>query len=270
MKVTILGCGGSGGVPLVGPIWGACDPENPRNRRRRVSIAVRQGNTTILVDTSPDLRAQCLDAGISEVNAILYTHDHADHTQGIDDVRFLKQPMGGALVPAYGSAETLESLTRRFNYIFQQRMDGSSHLYKPFLRAVEIDRPFKISGIPVTPFVQDHGYGSQTNGYRIGNVAYSTDVVEIPEASFRALNGLDLWIVDCLRFEPHPTHAHFDKALAWIERARPGRAILTHMNHQVDYNVILGRCPDGVIPAHDGLEVEVPDAPSAQLEAEMV
>jgi len=144
MKVTILGCGGSGGVPLMGPNWGDCNPENPKNRRRRVSIALRQRDTTILVDTSPDLRAQCLDAGISQVSAILYTHDHADHTQGIDDARFLKKPAGQATIPAYGTRETLATLTARFAYIFQQNTEGSGHLYKPFLRPIEVTAPFEI------------------------------------------------------------------------------------------------------------------------------
>jgi phosphoribosyl 1,2-cyclic phosphate phosphodiesterase len=260
MKVTILGCGGSGGVPLMGPNWGDCNPDNPKNRRRRVSIALRQNATTILVDTSPDLRAQCLDAGIAQVSAILYTHDHADHTQGIDDARFLKKPAGQATIPAYGTAETLATLTARFAYIFQQNTDGSGHLYKPFLRAEEVTGPFQVDGIQVTAFAQDHGFGSTSTGYRIGNVAYCTDVAELPEAALAALDGLDLFIVDCLRFEPHPTHAHFDKAVEWARRLKPKRTLLTHMNHLVDYDVIKAKCPPGVEPAYDGLEIEVPDA----------
>ena len=263
MRVTILGCGGSGGVPMVGPVWGACNPDNPKNRRRRVSIALRQktaaGDTTILVDTSPDLRAQCLDAGISQVSAILYTHDHADHTQGIDDARFLKKPAGQATVPAYGTRETLGVLTSRFGYIFQQNTQGSGHLYKPFLRAEEVTGPFFIDGIPVIAFEQDHGFGSTSTGYRIGNVAYCTDVAELSDAALGKLHGLDLFIVDCLRFDPHPTHAHFGKALEWAERLKPKHTVLTHLNHTVDYDVIKAKCPPGVEPAYDGLENEVPD-----------
>lgn len=258
MRVTILGCGGSGGVPLLGPFWGECNPDNPRNRRRRVSIAVRQRSTTILVDTSPDLRAQCLDAGIAQVSAILYTHDHADHTQGIDDARFLKKPVGQETIPAYGTRDTLATLTQRFDYIFRQNTEGSGHLYKPFLRAAEVTGPFAIDGIPITPFEQDHGFGSTSTGYRIGNVAYCTDVVDLPAAALAVLGGLDLFIVDCLRFEPHPTHAHFGKALEWAERLRPKRTVLTHMNHMVDYDAIKAQCPPGVEPAYDGLEIEVP------------
>ena len=264
MKVTILGCGGSGGVPLVGPHWGACNPDNPKNRRRRVSIALRQntsaGETTILVDTSPDLRAQCLDAGIAQVSAILYTHDHADHTQGIDDARFLKKPAGQATIPVYGTGATLALLTERFQYIFQQNTEGSGHLYKPFLRAIEIDGPFEVAGIPVLWFEQDHGFGTTSIGYRIGNVAYCTDVARLPDEALSKLQGLDLFVVDCLRFEPHPTHAHFDQVLAWAAELKPRHTVLTHMNHMVDYDVIKAKCPPGVEPAYDGLEVEIPDA----------
>ncbi|MGH6892607.1 MAG: MBL fold metallo-hydrolase [Dongiaceae bacterium] len=260
MKVTILGCGGSGGVPLVGPYWGACNPDNPKNRRRRVSIALRQGESTILVDTSPDLRVQCLDAGIAQVSAILYTHDHADHTQGIDDARFLKKPAGQATIPAYGTRETLDVLTKRFDYIFRQNTDGSGHLYKPFLRAEQVTGPFAIDGILVVAFDQEHGFGSVSTGYRIGNVAYCTDVAALSETALSKLVGLDLFIVDCLRFEPHPTHAHFDKALDWIGRLKPKRSVLTHMNHTVDYDAIRAKCPPGVEPAYDGLEIEVSDA----------
>jgi len=259
MKVTILGCGGSGGVPLLGPGWGECNPDNPKNRRRRVSIALRQQDTTILVDTSPDLRAQCLDAGIGQVSAILYTHDHADHTQGIDDARFLKKPAGQATIPAFGTRETLRTLTTRFDYIFRQNTDGSGHLYKPFLRAEEVTGPFTIDGIPVVAFEQDHGFGSVSTGYRIGNVAYCTDVVELSEAAMAVLQGLDLFVVDCLRFEPHPTHAHFGRALEWAAELQPRQTVLTHMNHMVDYDVIRLQCPPGIVPGYDGLEIEVPD-----------
>ncbi|WP_119303306.1 MBL fold metallo-hydrolase [Dongia deserti] len=260
MKVTILGCGGSGGVPLLGPHWGECNPDNPKNRRRRVSIALRQGGTTILVDTSPDLRAQCLDAGISQVSAILYTHDHADHTQGIDDARFLKKPAGQATIPVYGTSATLKVLAERFQYIFQQNTEGSGHLYKPFLRVIELAGPFEIDGIPVVAFEQDHGFGSTSTGYRIGNVAYCTDVARLSDEALAKLRGLDLFVVDCLRYEAHPTHAHFDQALAWAAQLEPKHTVLTHMNHLVDYDVIKSKCPPSVEPGYDGLEIEVPDA----------
>lgn len=264
MKVTILGCGGSGGVPLIGPGWGECNPDNPKNRRSRVSILVQQGDTNLICDTSPDFRAQVLAADIHHLDAVLYTHDHADHTQGIDDVRFVrsKDRAIGNRVPIYGSAETLGSLRHRFGYAFAQKTEGSSHLYKPFLEPILVaDQPFKVAGIDVVPYAQEHGFGTMTTGYRIGNLAYSTDCVELPDASMNKLEGLDLFIVDCLRFEPHMTHAHFDKAMAWVEMLQPRHTVLTHMNHMVDYDIIKARCPAGVEPGYDGLTVEIPDAP---------
>jgi phosphoribosyl 1,2-cyclic phosphate phosphodiesterase len=262
MRVTLLGCGGSGGVPLLGLGWGACNPANPRNRRRRVSILVEQGGTVILVDASPDLRQQLLDADCHRLDAVLFTHDHADHTHGIDDLRFVKRPAGGAL-PAYADWGTLATLEGRFDYIFRQNQAGSGILYKPFLEPHPLAGPFAIAGLPVVPFEQDHGYGTKTVGYRIGDMAYSTDVVGLSEEAMAVLGGLDLWVVDCLRFEPHPTHAHFGLAMRWIERLRPRRAVLTHLNHMVDYDVLAARCPPGVEPGYDGLVVELADYRSA-------
>jgi phosphoribosyl 1,2-cyclic phosphate phosphodiesterase len=256
-RVTVLGCGGSGGVPLIGGNWGRCNPANPRNRRRRVSILVEAHGHNILVDTSPDLRAQLLDAAVARIDAVLYTHDHADHSHGIDDLRFLSRESDRPPIPAYGTERTLRILEERFGYIFRQATEGSSALYRPFLKPRRIDGPFEIGPVPVIPFAQDHGYGSTTTGYRIGDVAYSTDVVNMSETAFAVLEGLDLWIVDCLSFEPHPTHAHFERAIEWIERVRPRRAVLTHLNHTIDYDELAARCPPGVEPAYDGMVIEV-------------
>jgi phosphoribosyl 1,2-cyclic phosphate phosphodiesterase len=258
MKVTVLGCGGSGGVPLITGDWGRCNPANPRNRRRRVSVLIEQGDTTILVDTSPDLRAQFLEAGVTHLDAVLYTHEHADHCHGIDELRAFGHGRKG-VIPAYGTAETMALLRQRFRYIFEQPAGGAGVLYRPLLEARVIDGPFAVGGIPVTPFVQDHGYGTTTTGYRIGGMAYSTDVVGLDDSAFVVLAGLDLWIVDCLRYEPHPTHAHFERTLSWIARARPKRAILTHLNHTLDYDDLASRCPPGVEPGYDGLVMEIAD-----------
>jgi phosphoribosyl 1,2-cyclic phosphate phosphodiesterase len=257
MKVTILGSGGSGGVPLLGGEWGRCDPGNPRNRRRRVSVLVESPSATILIDTSPDLRAQLLDARIDRLDGVLYTHDHADHTHGIDELRYLGRGERTGPVPVFGTRETLASLEQRFGYAFHQRSDGSGQLYRPFLAPRIIDGPFRIGDVTITPFEQDHGFGSVTTGYRVGPMAYSTDVVRLSDAAIEVLKGVDLWIVDCLRFEPHPTHAHFDQAIAWIERVRPRRAVLTHLNHMIDFDEVAARCPPGVEPAYDGLVLEV-------------
>ena len=259
MRVTILGCGGSGGVPTVGNEWGNCDPKNPRNARRRVSILVQGAGQTILIDTSPDLRAQLLDANVGHLDAVLYTHDHADHTHGLDDLRFLRRDRGMPPIPCYGSRETLDSIGSRFSFAFSQGSIGSGILYKPYAAAIEIDGPFRIGELTITPFRQDHGHGTWSTGYRIGRMAYSTDVVDIPEESWPFLTDLDLWVVDALRWEPHPTHTHFDRTVGWIARAKPKHAILTHMNHFMDYETVRQRCPKGVEPGWDGLVVELPD-----------
>jgi len=257
VKVTVLGCGGSGGVPLIGGDWGRCNPNNPKNRRRRVSVLVEHEGHNIVLDTSPDFRTQMLDAEVKKLDAILYTHDHADHTQGIDDVRFMRAFNKDERIPAYGTPETLRTLTERFPYVFTQVTDGSGHLYKPFLEARVVSGPFELCGLTVTPFEQEHGFGTKSTGYRVGPMAYSTDVVELPEAAFEILEGLDLWIVDCLRFEPHATHANFEKAIGWIERLKPKHAILTHLNHQIDYDAVNEKCPPGVEPGYDGLNVVI-------------
>jgi phosphoribosyl 1,2-cyclic phosphate phosphodiesterase len=259
MKVTVLGCGGSGGVPLINGHWGRCNPANPKNRRRRVSVLVEQGGTTILIDTSPDLRAQFLDAGVKRLDAILYTHDHADHCHGIDDLRAFGHDRGDRPIPAYASAETLTVLRQRFGYIFSQAQQNSSVLYRPLLDPRPIDGPFVIDGISVVPFEQDHGLGARTTGFRLGRMAYSTDVVDLDDRAFAVLADLDLWIVDCLRYEPHPTHAHFALTLSWIRRAGPQRAILTHLNHTLDYDDLASRCPADVEPGYDGLVVDLAD-----------
>lgn len=265
----MLGCGGSGGVPLAdgtpGGNWGACDPDNPRNRRRRVSILVEECGTTALVDTSPDLRLQLLDAGVRDLDAVFFTHAHADHTHGIDELRGLARKHGarhGAPIPAYMDARTRADLTARFPYIFASSA-GRSQLYPPQLE----DRVIETLGVPIelgkkgraalqaVAFEQGHGRDT-TLGFRFGPVAYSTDVTELDEAAFAALAGVEVWILDCLREEPHPTHAHLALALEWIARVRPRRAILTHLNHQADYEAIRAKCPPGVEPAYDGMVIE--------------
>ena len=255
MKVTVLGCGGSGGVPLINGNWGRCNPGNPKNRRRRVSVLVEDAGQIILIDTSPDLRLQLLDAGVRRIDAVLYTHDHADHCHGIDELRAFGHDRKGVPIPAYGTAETLDLLRQRFRYIFEQSADGSSALYRPLLEARPIDGDFSIGSLPVSPFAQDHGYGATTTGYRIGDVAYSTDVVGLDDAAFVALAGLDLWIVDCLRYEPHPTHAHLGMAIELGEKCRAGRVVLSHLDKSMDYQTLCREVPDFVTVGYDGLEL---------------
>jgi phosphoribosyl 1,2-cyclic phosphate phosphodiesterase len=253
MRVRILGCGGSGGVPLVGGVWGACDPAEPRNRRRRTSVLVEDGPTTLLIDTSPDLREQLLDAGTKRLDAVLFTHAHADHLHGIDDLRGMNRLMRTNL-PVYADARTLAVIAERFDYVFRPLEEGAS-FYKPTLTEHVIEGPFTVAGIDIVPFVQDHGF-SKTLGFRIGGMGYSTDVVDLDETAFAALAGIELWIVDCLRYDPHPTHSHLEKTLSWIARVKPRHAVLTHMDVPLDYATLRGKLPAGVEPGYDGLTLE--------------
>ena len=260
MKVTVLGSGGSGGVPLPGGqpggIWGAADPANPKNRRMRVSVLVETGGKVLLIDTSPDFREQALRFGITRLDAVLYTHGHADHTHGLDDLRALSYTQDGP-IPAFMSEETRELLTLRFDYAF-----ASSHPEERLYPAIMEDRTFserfEAAGVPVAAFPQDHG-NITSWGFRIGDFGYSTDLVGLDDAAFDALSGVKLWIVDCLREEPHPTHSHFAQTLEWVERVGPERAALTHLNHSVDYESLAAKCPAGVEPAYDGLTFELPE-----------
>jgi phosphoribosyl 1,2-cyclic phosphate phosphodiesterase len=255
MRVTILGCGGSSGVPLIGNFWGDCDPNEPRNRRRRVSILVEHGGTRVLVDASPDLREQLLDAGVDSLTAVVLTHAHADHLHGIDDLRAINFLMQAPL-PLYGTPETLAEVERRFGYALKPLPAGGEY-YRPALVPTPVDgERFRIGTVEFRCFEQDHGVGGTTLGLRFGDMAYSTDVVRLPPAAFAALDGVDTWIVDCLRFAPHPTHAHFDQTVEWVRRVKPRRAILTHMGHQMDYRSLVRRCPPGVEPAYDGMVLE--------------
>ena len=253
MKVTILGCGGSLGVPMVGNNWGTVDPSNPKNRRRRPAILVEQGATTILVDTPTDLRNQLLDAEVERIDAVLYTHSHADHIHGIDDLR----PMtwGRGALKGYADAATLAHLARGFPYAVGN-VEMERDIYRPILTIEVIDGPLTIGDLRVIPFVQDHGF-LQSLGFRFGDFAYSTDVVDLSDDAFAALAGIDTWIVDATREEPHPSHAHLDRALGWIERLKPARAYLTHMNHTMDYDRLMQKLPPGVEPAYDGLVIEL-------------
>tara|TARA_R110002167_G_scaffold82959_3_gene225974 strand:- start:696 stop:1466 length:771 start_codon:yes stop_codon:yes gene_type:complete len=250
LRVTILGCGTSGGVPRADGEWGVCDPNEPRNRRRRASILVQSAETNLIVDTAPDLREQCLDAGLKRIDGVLYTHAHADHIMGIDDLRafMLRQRQA---IEVYADAATLGVLTDRFDYVF-----AGAHGYPAICEPHVIEGPFAVGDLEVTSFQQLHG-GMKTLGFRFGSVAYSTDVNELPEDSKAALRDLDVWIVDCLRPEPHWTHAHLDLTLSWIEELKPRRAILTHMTWEFDYHDLKARLPAHVEPAYDGMVIEL-------------
>jgi phosphoribosyl 1,2-cyclic phosphate phosphodiesterase len=252
----MLGCGPSWGVPKIGGGWGACDPLNPRNRRSRVSVLVEEGGASLLIDTSPDLREQLLAARVRRIDAVLYTHTHADHLHGIDDLRSVNQLMQSA-IPVHASAPSLAEIERRFGYVFTPVQPGrQSVYYKPVLEPHEIAGPFTAAGVSVIPFRQDHGF-SETLGFRIGAFAYSTDVIALDEAAFATLAGVEVWIVDCIRRREHVTHAHLAKTLGWIARVRPRRAVLTHMDESLDYATLCRELPAGVEPGHDGLVIEL-------------
>ena len=269
IEVTILGCGSSGGVPRLGGadgagLWGACDPANPKNRRTRCSILVRQkfesGETRVLVDTAPDMRQQLLDARIAALDGVLITHDHADQLHGIDDLRMIAIAMRRR-VEVWSDNAVLEGVMRKFSYCFLQP-PGSD--YPPILEAREIPEPFApfaICGaggaLPVLAFGQGHGR-IRSLGYRFGGIAYSSDADRLDEAAFRALQGVDVWIVDALRHAPHPSHSHLDRTLEWIARVKPKRAVLTNLHIDMDYETLKRDLPPGVEPGFDGMVIAAP------------
>jgi len=262
LKFTILGCGSSGGVPRLGDAghgdWGDCDPLNPKNRRRRCSLLIErrttEGLTRVLIDTSPDMRDQLLDAGVGTLDAVVYTHSHADHMHGIDDLRQIVFNLRRRL-PVWADGPTQEALLSRFGYAFTQP-EGSP--YPPILDLHTIDGPVTIEGaggpVTLTPFAAEHG-SMAALGFRIERLAYLPDVIEIPAESWPHLEGLDCWILDALRRKPHPTHAHLALALEWIARAKPARAILTNMHVDLDYDTLCAELPPHIVPAFDGLTV---------------
>ena len=262
LEITILGSGSSGGVPRADGNWGACDPANPKNLRSRCSALVRrkgegaEHETTVIVDTSPDLRLQTAYAGAKRLDAILLTHDHADQVHGLDDVRAFFQRQR-AVIPCHMDASTDATMMRRFGYIFEGEAGYpaicSRKAIPPHGESWLVNGPS--GAIPVVTFEQDHG-AVRSVGYRFGGVAYSSDVVNLDESAFAALEGLDVWIVDALRYAPHPTHAHLERTLAWIERLKPRRALLTNLHIDLDYETLKAELPAGVEPAFDGMRFE--------------
>jgi phosphoribosyl 1,2-cyclic phosphate phosphodiesterase len=257
MKVTLLGCGGSQGVPNSAGEWGDCDPADRRNHRLRPSVLIEtatpSGETrTILIDTTPDLRQQLLSTGARAIDAVLYTHAHADHVHGIDDLRAINKAMGRA-IPIWATPPVLDVLKERFRYALEAEEGG---FYHPTLVPNSFDGPFEAAGIAIRPFQQDHGF-TVTTGFRIGDFAYSTDVVQLDEAAFAVLAGIKAWIVDCVRLKPHPTHSHLERTLGWIRRVRPQHAVLTHMDSSLDYARLTMLLPTGVEPGQDRLVLEL-------------
>lgn len=253
MRLRLLGSGTSSGVPRIGNDWGKCDPKEPKNRRRRASILIRTETTTILVDTSPDMREQLLDADCGAVDAVIWTHDHADHTHGIDDLRqlwFVKR----AAVDGYARPATLATLRNRFGYAFVGRDP-----YPPTVRDHILQDDFTIGDVRIRVVDQPHGEITSA-GLRFDwegrSAAYSTDFNALTDEMAALFKGVDVWVLDALRITPHPTHPNLEKALGWIQRLKPGWAVLMHMDHSMDYRTLERILPDGVEPGYDGMELE--------------
>ncbi len=258
LTFTILGCGSSGGVPRLGGHWGDCDPNNPKNRRRRCSLLIERetdaGKTTVLIDTSPDMRSQLLDAGIGKLDAVVYTHSHADHVHGIDDLRMVVFNMRKRL-DVWADGATQDALFSRFGYAFVQPEDSP---YPPILDMRTINDDVEIIGdggtIKLTPIKVDHG-SIDALGFRVENLAYMPDVAEIYDDAWLQLQGLDCWILDTLRRSPHPTHSHFENSLKWIAQVAPRRAVLTNMHIDLDYDTVEAETPDHISAAFDGMRI---------------
>jgi len=256
LTVTILGCGPSGGVPLIGCHCATCRSDNPKNNRTRASILIELDTTRVLVDTSPDLRHQALREGFKTVDGILYTHAHADHCHGIDDARSFNFHRNGP-IPVIGTADVLAEMQDRFAYAFHAPLQDQLWV-RPSLELQEVGEydDFTVGNICFLNYMQMHGNHKST-GYRTGSIAYSPDVHNFPHESTQLLEKLDLWVVDCLRVEPAPTHAHLAKTLEWIERFTPKLAVLTHMGHGLEYAWLKAQLPPNAVPAYDGMKLRV-------------
>jgi len=261
LKFTILGCGSSGGAPRLGGNWGECNPNNPMNNRRRCSLMVQRiadtGTTNVLIDTSPDMRNQLLDAGINHMDAVIYTHAHADHTAGLDDLRqfVLMQRMQ---VPVYADTLTRDALLDRFNYAFIQ---PKGSMYPAILQLNDLDEVTRIDGpggvIEFMALDVDHG-SMPAKGFRIGDLAYIPDVITIPDQTWPKLAGLECWIIDALRRKPHATHTHLSNTIDWINRIKPKRAVITNMHIDLDYDDVMDETPENTVPAYDGMTLSFP------------
>lgn len=263
IRATILGCGSSGGVPRIGGNWGDCDPRNPKNRRRRCSLLVQrdgpEGTTSLLIDTGPDLVPQLLDAGIGRLDAVAYTHPHADHVHGIDDIRQIVFNMR-RMMPVWADAPTADALHARFGYIFETP-EGSG--YPPVAQMNLIEGPFTIDGpggvLHVTPFTVVHGT-IPALGFRVshdvaGGLAYLPDVSAIPDTAWPAIEGAQVFICDALRRTPHPSHSHLAQTLDWIARSAVPQGVITNMHLDMDYDAVMRDTPQNVVPAFDGMVI---------------
>jgi phosphoribosyl 1,2-cyclic phosphate phosphodiesterase len=261
LRFTILGCASSGGVPRIDGDWGKCDPANPKNRRRRCSLLVERiadGNVTrVLIDTGPDMREQLLSAKVPRLDGVVYTHAHADHIHGIDDLRALSLAERRR-IDVYMDRETLARAEEAFAYCFKPIAQGYPPILEPHV--VEPGEPVVIHGpggpLRLSPFAQEHGR-IMSLGWRVGPLAYSCDLNGLPQESLAFLEGLDVWIVDALRYRSHSSHLTVEEAVAWVQRMAPKRAILTNLHQDLDYEILKSDLPDGIEPAYDMLCLEL-------------
>lgn len=270
-RVTVLGCGSSTGTPAIEFGWGKCDPNNPKNRRTRPSLLIEVAGKTLLIDASPDLREQLLRlqaaSALPEIDALLFTHAHADHVHGIDDIRSINR-LNDAPLEAWAHADTWGQIKERFAYAVEPIREGAMTYYKPTLEAHTYEDyvPFTVAGakegIQVLALEQDHGF-SVSHGFRLGDFAYTADVVAFPERSLELLEGVKTWILGAFNWTPHPTHAHVDLALEWIERVGPERCLLTHLSPAIDYAALEAYVPANVAPAFDGCVIDIASATGA-------
>lgn len=252
MKVTILGCATSTGVPIVGCNCRVCTSDNPKNKRTRCSVHVQTKGKNLLIDTSTDLRFQALRHGITKLDAVLYTHSHADHTHGIDELRIYNF-VNKTIIPCYGNFQTISNIEKNFKYIFDGKKSAGG---KPKLRLTTIESEFDICGIKIIPVDIYHSNWTIL-GYRIGNMAYLTDCSGIPEESWEKLNNLDLLILSALRYRPHKAHFNVEQAVKTAERINSKLTVFTHMGHEIEYDTLLSELPESIVPAYDGMEIEL-------------
>ncbi len=259
-KLTILGCGASSGVPIIGCECAVCCSDNPKNKRLRASVVFEnESGSKLLIDASPDLRQQALANNITQVDGLIITHAHADHCHGLDDFRPFNFSKNDA-IDLVATQYTMNELKERFAYVFKEHKHQYGW-YKPAFNERIIDvqnapASVEVAGMKTIIFQQTHGR-INTLGVRVGDIAYSTDVNHLSDAAFAALAGVEIWVVDCLRYTPAPTHSHLEQTLKWIERVKPKRAILTHMAHEIGYDELRHILPTNVEPAYDGMILEV-------------
>ena len=257
MRLIILGSGPSSGVPGVGFGWGRCDPSNPKNYRLRSSVLVEHENTRILIDTSPDLRKQLLSQTTSHLDAVLFTHSHADHINGIDDLRGINRAMKSRIL-GYADKKTFREIKKRFGYVINPLSTNSvGYYYKPCINLMEFTSgdKLKIKGIDIQTIEQDHGF-SKSVGFRFEKIAYTTDVKRLSNKAFKLLAGIEIWVIGVFTDKEHQTHVDLEEALRWIRKVSPKKAILTHMGPQLDYQMVQQTTPKNVYPAYDGMVID--------------